>query len=88
MHIFSATYSYGALVSKPESRATRLGMFDGTRMLASVLGAVLTPTFKINFGLSACYSLKCGLSFMSVVYVIFCVNEPTKNVQDPIGCVI
>ena len=76
------------MVSKPESRATRLGIFDGTRMLSSVLGAILAPIIKTNFGLDACYGLKCGLSFVSVVYVIFCVNEPTKNVQDPIGCAI
>ena len=84
----SATYSYGALVSKPESRATRLGIFDGTDMLASVLGAVLAPIIKLNFGLNACYGLKCALSFMSVIYVIFYTKEPTEKSQEPIGCAI
>ena len=44
--LISATYSYGALVFSPQSRAMRLSIFDGTDMIASIAGAVLAPIIK------------------------------------------
>ena len=69
--MITATYSYGALVFSPETRAMRLSIFDGTDMIASIVGALLAPIIKVNFGLYACYGVKLGVSFLSLIYGLF-----------------
>ena len=75
-------YAYGALVSKPESRATRLALFDGMESLFVVIGTVLSPIIKNNFGRYTNYGLKVGCTFLSLLYVTFLVKEPPKNDKD------
>ena len=86
--MISATYFYGALVFSPDSRGVRLSIFDGTDMVASIVGSVLAPIIKNNIGLYACFGLKLIVSSLSLIYGIFCVKEPTKDIQDCIGCAI
>ena len=72
-------YAYGALVSKPESRATRLALFDGTESLFVVIGTILSPIIKNNFGRYTNYGLKVGCTFLALLYTIFLVKEPPKS---------
>ena len=57
-------------------------------MVASIVGSVLAPIIKNNIGLYACFGLKVIVSLLSLIYGIFCVKEPTKDIQDPIRCEI
>ena len=75
-------YAYGALVSKPESRATRLALFDGMESLFVVIGTVLSPIIKNNFGRYTNYGLKVGCTFLALLYTIFLVKEPPKSDKD------
>ena len=72
-------YAYGALVSKPESRATRLALFDGMESLFVVIGTVLSPIIKNNFGRYTNYGLKVGCTSLALLYTIFLVKEPPKS---------
>ena len=78
----SGMYAYGALVSKPESRATRLALFDGTESLFVVIGTILSPIIKNNFGRYTNYGLKVGCTFLALLYIIFLVKEPPKSDED------
>ena len=75
-------YAYGALVSKPESRATRLALFDGTESLFVVIGTILSPIIKNNFGRYTNYGLKVGCTFLALLYIVFLVKEPPKSDED------
>ena len=75
-------YAYGALVSKPENRATRLALFDGTESLFVVIGTILSPIIKNNFGRYTNYGLKVGSTFLSLLYITFFVKEPPKSDED------
>ena len=75
-------YAYGALVSKPESRATRLALFDGTESLFVVIGTILSPIIKNRFGRYTNYGLKVGCTFLALLYMTFLVKEPPKSVED------
>ena len=78
----SAYYSYGAKVSNPESRATRLVIFDGTETVFVVIGSVLSPYIKNHLGLYVSYGLKCGCTFIAFLYLIFCVKEVPKDITE------
>ena len=78
----SAYYSYGAKVSSPQSRATRLVIFDGTETVFVVIGSVLSPYIKNHLGLYFSYGLKCGCTFLALLYLIFCVKEVPKNITE------
>ena len=80
--LFSGMYAYGALVSKPESRATRLALFDGTESLFVVIGTLLSPIIKNNFGRYTNYGLKVGCTFLALLYIVFLVKEPPKSEED------
>ena len=75
-------YAYGALISKPESRATRLAFFDGMESLFVVIGTVLSPIIKNHFGRYTNYGLKVGCTFLALLYTIFLVKEPPKSDED------
>ena len=59
-----------------------MGIFDGTDVLALVVGTVLSPIIKNSLGRYANYGLKVGCSALSLLYIIFLVKEPPKNVED------
>ena len=79
---FLGMYAYLALVSRPESRATRLAVLDGTESLFVVIGTLLSPIIKNQFGRYTSYGLKIVCSFLALLYTIFLVKEPPKSVDD------
>ena len=75
-------YAYLALITRPESRATRLAVLDGTESLFVVIGTLLSPIIKNQFGRYTSYGLKIVCSFLALLYTIFLVKEPPKSVDD------
>ena len=72
-------YAYGALVSRPENRATRLAVLDGTESFFVVIGTILSPIIKNQFGRYTSYGLKIVCSFLALLYTIIQVKEPPKS---------
>ena len=73
------TFSYGALVSEPDSRATRMAMYTGIETVFLVIGSVLSPYIQNYLGLYANFGFNCGCTFLAFLYAMFCVKEPPKN---------
>ena len=83
---FLGIYSYGTLISKPENRATKLIIFDGFDILASVSGSLLSPIILNNLGEYANFGIKCGCTFLALLYAIFIIKEPSNNTKDEKKC--
>ena len=81
----SVIFSYGALVSSPDSRATRLAIYTGIETVFIVIGSLLSPFMKNYFGLYFNYGLKCGCTLIALLYAIFLVKEAPKNVEETKG---
>ena len=75
-------YAYGTLISSPQSRATRLAVFDGAESLASLTGIILSPIIMNKFGRYTSYGLRCGCTFLSIAYAIICLKKPQLNNVD------
>merc|ERR1712156_793374 len=73
------TFSYGALVSEPDSRATRMAMYTGIETVFLVIGSVLSPYIQNYLGLYANFGFNCGCTFLAFLYAMFCVKESPKN---------
>ena len=69
-------YSYGTLISKPANRATKMIIFDGFDILASITGLLLSAIIMDNFGRYANYSIKIACTILAISYAFFIVKEP------------
>ena len=69
-------YSYGTLISKPANRATKMIIFDGFDILASIIGLLLSAIIMDNFGRYANYSIKIACTILAISYAFFIVKEP------------
>ena len=72
-------YCYGTLISKPKNRATKMIIYDGFDILASISGVLLSAIIMENLGRYANYGIKCGCTFLALLYAIFAIKEPQKS---------
>ena len=77
------TYSYGTKVTQPSERAQRLARFDGFETLANMLGFLVSPSIFAKLGYLGVFSICEGMIGLAIIYIIFFVEEPKVEIEEP-----
>ena len=75
---FFGVYGHGTMITKPDSRASTLGRYDGFYILGKITGTFLSPLILKHLSPVYNYGFKIGCTLVALVYVLVLVKPPPK----------